>query len=72
MYRARQKFKLMQLEAFHFERIRLKMYKESLENWEAFTAMSVKFLAPNKHFHHLYSTVKQFLRETREWGMLGD
>jgi hypothetical protein len=32
MYRARQKFKLMQLEAFHFERLRLIMYKDTLKN----------------------------------------
>lgn len=72
MYRARQKFKLMQLEAFHFERLRLIMYKDTLKNWEAFTAMSIKFLAPNKHFHHLYSTVMQFRRETKDWAAFGD
>lgn len=72
MYRARQKFKLMQLEAFHFERLRLIMYKNTLKEWEAFTAMSIKFLAPNRHFHHLYSTVMQFRRETKDWAAFGD
>lgn len=72
MYRARQKFKLMQLEAFHFERLRLKLYRDTLTNWENFTERSIKFLAPNRKKHYLYSTVRQFKQETREWAMLGD
>lgn len=72
MYRNRQKIKLMQMEAFHFERLRIKLYRESLKNWEDFTAKSIRFLAPNKKKHYLYSTVRQFKRETREWAMLGD
>lgn len=66
MYRNRQKIKLMQMEAFHFERLRIKLYRESLKNWEDFTAKSIRFLAPNKKKHYLYSTVRQFKRETRE------
>lgn len=72
MYRNRQKIKLMQMEAFHFERLRIKLYRDSLKNWEDFTDKSIKFLAPNKKKHYLYSTVKEFKRETREWAMLGD
>lgn len=62
----------MQMEAFHFERLRIKLYRDSLKNWEDFTDKSIKFLAPNKKKHYLYSTVKEFKRETREWAMLGD
>lgn len=72
MYRARQKFKLMQLEAFHFERLRLKLYRDTLQNWENFTERSIKFLAPNRKKHYLYSTVRQFKQETRRWAMFGD
>lgn len=72
MYRTRQKFKLMQMEAFHFEKLRIRLYRESLKNWENFTEKSIKFLAPNKKKHYLYTTVKQFKRETREWTVLGD
>ncbi len=72
MYRARQKFKLMQLETFHFERIRLLLYKNTLKNWEDFTQKSMKFLAPNRKKHYLYSTVMQFKRETRDWTAFGD
>ena len=72
MYRARQKFKLMQLEAFHFERLRLKLYRDTLTNWENFTARSINFLAPNRKKHYLYSTVRQFKQETRDWAALGD
>mgnify|MGYP006196200859 CR=1 FL=1 len=72
MYRNRQKIKLMQMEAFHFERLRIKLYRDSLKNWEDFTERSIKFLAPNRKKHYLYSTVRLFKRETREWAMLGD
>jgi hypothetical protein len=72
MYRARQKFKLMQLEAFHFERLRMKLYRDTLVNWENFTARSIRFLAPNRKKHYLYSTVRQFKQETRDWAMFGD
>jgi hypothetical protein len=72
MYRNRQKFKLMHLEAFHFERLRLKLYKDSLKNWEDFTAKSITFLAPNRKKHYMYSTVLTFKKETREWAMFGD
>lgn len=72
MYRNRQKIKLMQMEAFHFERLRIRLYRQCLKNWEDFTAKSIRFLAPNRKKHYLYSTVRQFKRETREWALLGD
>ena len=74
MYRKRQKFKLMQLIAFHFENMRLRLYRDTLRNWENFTAKSVKFLTPSAIGTKIYMnpTVRAFKKETYDWAMLGD
>lgn len=72
MFRNRQKFKLMQLESWHFERLRLKLYRDTLKSLEDFTGMSVRFLAPNRKRHYLYSTVRKFKQDTRSWALMGD
>ncbi len=72
MFRNRQKFKLMQLETFHFENLRLNLYRDTLKELENFTGISVGFLAPNRKRHYLYSTVRKFKRDTRSWTLSGD
>jgi len=64
----------MQLEAYWFEHLRLKLYRDTLKNLEDLTAKSVDFLTPEAVGNKLYMnfTIRSFIRETLDWAMLGD
>lgn len=72
MYRARQKFKLMQLEAFHFERLRLNLYRKTLFELSRLSALTMKHIFPNRRVSFFRSTFNQFHLEIKLWVRSGD
>lgn len=72
IYRHRQKFKLMHLEAYYFEKLRMRLYRDSLTQWEFLTGKSAPFFVEHRTRPYFRAAFKQYYRETKDWVRAGD